>query len=44
MLKPDSFWVRANEEAFASQDLFQDIEKAFATGRGIYTTDIILCT
>jgi hypothetical protein len=33
LLKPDSFWARANEEAFASHDLFQDIEKTFATGR-----------
>ena len=33
-MKTDSFWARANEDAFASHDLFQDIEKAFATGRG----------
>ena len=33
-MKSDSFWARANEEAFASHDFFQDIEKTFATGRG----------
>ncbi len=29
-----SFWQQANEDAFASQDLFLDLEKTFATGRG----------
>jgi hypothetical protein len=33
MLKAESFWARANEESFASQDLFHEIEKTFATGR-----------
>ncbi len=33
-LQPNSFWVNANDESFASQDLFGDLEKTFATGRG----------
>ena len=36
MLKAESFWARANEESFASQDLFHEIEKTFATGRGLF--------
>ena len=37
MLKAESFWTRANEESFASHDLFHEIEKTFATGRGPFT-------
>ena len=43
MLKPDSFWARVNEESFASQDLFQDIEKTFATGRGQWWEPSLVC-
>ncbi len=29
-----SFWHQANDDSLASQDLFSDLEKTFATGRG----------
>ena len=33
-LNQNSFWVTTNEDAFASMDLFGDLEKTFGTGRG----------
>lgn len=44
-LNQNSFWVTANEEAFASTDLFGDLEKTFGTGRGEWAgqLSVVLC-
>ena len=34
-VKEGSFWAVANEEVFASNEFFQELEKTFATGRGV---------
>ena len=34
-VKEGSFWAVANEEVFASTEFFQELEKTFATGRGV---------
>jgi len=40
-INQNSFWVHANEEAFESNELFNDLESTFGIGKG--KLQVLIC-